>query len=75
MIRLFDPHTREELVQLRGHEAYVFDVAWSPDGDTLVSASGDGTLRLWHTVPLRERNAQRARWSERRAETSRLESR
>ena len=61
MIRLFDAVSREELAQLRGHSAYVFDVAWSPDGETLVSASGDGTLRLWHTVPLRERNTQRTR--------------
>ena len=61
MILLFDPNSREELVQLRGHEAYVFDVAWSPDGETLVSASGDNTLRLWHAVALRERNARRAR--------------
>jgi WD40 repeat protein len=71
-IRLFDPHTREELVQLSGHEAYVFDVAWSPDGGTLVSASGDGSLRLWHTVSVRQRNARRARWRERRAEASRI---
>jgi WD40 repeat protein len=32
---------------LHGHTDYVSSVAFSPDGRTLVSASGDGTFRLW----------------------------
>jgi WD40 repeat protein len=31
-------------------------LAFSPDGKTLVSSSGDTTLRLWDTEPLRERS-------------------
>ena len=48
--------TGEELVRLPGHSSYVYALAFSPDGTTLVSSSGDGTLRLWDTEPLRERS-------------------
>ena len=32
---------------LRGHEDWVFSVAFSPDGQTLASGSADNTIRLW----------------------------
>ena len=32
---------------LHGHEDRVFSVAFSPDGQTLASGSGDSTIRLW----------------------------
>ncbi len=31
----------------KGHKGMVFSVAWSPDGAYLVSASLDGTVRVW----------------------------
>jgi WD40 repeat protein len=32
---------------LRGHKRWIFKIAWSPDGRTLASGSGDRTIRLW----------------------------
>ena len=53
------------LVQLRHHTSFVWSVEFAPDGSHMVSGSGDGTLRIWDTKPLRERvrarDARRAR--------------
>ena len=44
-----------EVTRLRGHDAYVYALAFSPDGSMLVSGSGDHTVRVWDTRPVRER--------------------
>jgi WD40 repeat protein len=54
-IRLWDLATRQEVAELRGHEAYVHSVAWSPDGTRLVSGSGDFTVRIWDSLSVQER--------------------
>ena len=48
---------QELLIDLEGHSHYVFSVAFSPDGERLISGSGDGTVRVWDTVTIVEREA------------------
>jgi hypothetical protein len=52
---LWDLTRGEEVARLQGHTSYVWSLAFSPDGATLVSGSGDSTLRLWDTAPLKNR--------------------
>ncbi|MGK7925958.1 MAG: CHAT domain-containing protein [Spirulina sp.] len=32
---------------LIGHSSHIWEIAWSPDGDRVASASDDGTIALW----------------------------
>jgi WD40 repeat protein len=46
-IYLWQPNEPEPFATLSGHQGGVVDMAFDPSGELLVSASWDGTLRLW----------------------------
>lgn len=46
-MRVWDAERGEELAVLRGHEKWLNNVAYSPDGRRIVSASGDSSVRVW----------------------------
>ena len=37
-----------QLLNLEGHKSWIWDLAWTPDGQSIVSASEDQTLRVWN---------------------------
>jgi WD40 repeat protein len=47
IIRLWDPHTSQELGELVGHQRGLIDLAFSPDGHTLLSSANDVSVRVW----------------------------
>ncbi len=46
-IWLYDANTGAEVALLQGRTGIVISVVYSPDGQTLASGSGDGTILLW----------------------------
>jgi len=51
VIRLVDAKTGSQTAELRGHRKSISSLAFAPDGQTLLSASDDGTIRVWDLLP------------------------
>ena len=47
--RLWKTATHERILELRGHGAQLAAMAYSPDGESLVTGSADHTARVWDT--------------------------
>ncbi len=60
------------MARLPGHTSYVWSLAFSPDGQSLVSGSGDFMVRLWDTAPLKVRYQARREAAALRPEAERL---
>lgn len=54
LAKVWDPSTGTNLTQLQGHASRVgvdsFGLAWSPDGNRLVSCAGSGEVILWNAT-------------------------
>jgi WD40 repeat protein len=53
--RIWDTSTHQTIVQLIGHTSIVHSVTFFPDGKQIMSASWDGTIRVWDVELLEER--------------------
>jgi len=53
-LRVWDVGSGQSLRTLEGHTSSVYAVAYSPDGQTVVSGSSDRTLRVWPILRLNE---------------------
>jgi WD40 repeat protein len=53
-IGLMETTTGEQRAELRGHTAFVFPIAFAPDGRTLASGETDGSIRLWDVLTATE---------------------
>ncbi|MEO7910384.1 MAG: PQQ-binding-like beta-propeller repeat protein, partial [Roseiflexaceae bacterium] len=51
-VLMWDVKTQQKVRQFLGHREIVNDVAFSPDERLIVSASADGTARIWQLDPL-----------------------
>ncbi len=44
----------QKIATLKGHTSRILYLAEAPDGESIVTGSGDETLRFWKVFPMRE---------------------
>jgi len=47
---LWDARSGQELAVIHGHEARINATAFSPDGQYILTAGDDGTVRIWNLI-------------------------
>jgi WD40 repeat protein/serine/threonine protein kinase len=47
-IHIWNTTSGNELQTLQEHNLYITSLAWTPDGNTLISGSGDGAINIWN---------------------------
>jgi WD40 repeat protein len=68
--QIWDSSTHQTIVQLVGHADHVRSVAFFPDGKQIMSASWDGTIRVWD-IELLEERGEMDRWQVKRGNRDR----
>ncbi len=53
-IIIIDPVSSRKIAQIKGHNARIQDIAFSPDNSQLATSSYDGTIRIWNANKLSE---------------------
>ncbi len=53
-VKVWDSHTGKLIHSFRGHEGLVSSLAFSPDGERLISGSRDKTVKVWDMTQLRD---------------------
>jgi WD40 repeat protein len=54
LVKLYDTASRAARATLRGHDAHVMQVVFSPDGKILASSASDAEVRLWNISSAKE---------------------
>ena len=54
-IRIHGLKSGKTLKEFRGHTSFVNEAIFSPDGHNIISASSDGTVKIWNTKTTGER--------------------